>query len=88
MIDSAAENNASAEELPPQPDIPGNDVAGDNVVEIPLTLQEKLDNLPTDPGVYQYRDQDGKVIYVGKAKNLRNRVRSYFQKGRPRDAKT
>jgi excinuclease ABC subunit C len=55
---------------------------------IPLTLQEKLDNLPTDPGVYQYKDRDGKVIYVGKAKNLRNRVRSYFQQGRPRDAKT
>ncbi len=53
-----------------------------------LTLQEKLDNLPTDPGVYQYRDVAGKVIYVGKAKNLRNRVRSYFQTGRPRDAKT
>ncbi|MBS1912650.1 MAG: excinuclease ABC subunit C [Bacteroidetes bacterium] len=57
-------------------------------LSIPLTLQEKLDNLPTDPGVYQYRDRDGKVIYVGKAKNLRNRVRSYFQNGRLRDAKT
>ncbi len=53
-----------------------------------ITLQDKLDNLPTDPGVYQYKDRDGKVIYVGKAKNLRNRVRSYFQKGRPKDAKT
>jgi excinuclease ABC subunit C len=56
--------------------------------ELPGTVQEKLDSLPTDPGVYQYKDRDGKVIYVGKAKNLRNRVRSYFQKGRPRDAKT
>jgi excinuclease ABC subunit C len=56
--------------------------------ELPSTVQEKLDSLPTDPGVYQYKDRDGKVIYVGKAKNLRNRVRSYFQKGRPRDAKT
>lgn len=55
---------------------------------IPLSLQEKLDNLPTDAGVYQYKDREGKVIYVGKAKNLRNRVRSYFQKGRSRDAKT
>lgn len=52
------------------------------------TLHDKLENLPTDPGVYQYRDAEGKVIYVGKAKNLRNRVRSYFQTGRPRDAKT
>jgi excinuclease ABC subunit C len=57
-------------------------------LELSLTLREKLDSLPTDPGVYQYRDRDGKVIYVGKAKNLRNRVRSYFQKGRPKDAKT
>lgn len=53
-----------------------------------LTLVEKLDALPTNPGVYQFRNSDGKVIYVGKAKNLRNRVRSYFQEGRPRDAKT
>lgn len=53
-----------------------------------LTLSEKLDNLPTDPGVYQFRSGEGKVIYVGKAKNLRSRVRSYFQEGRPRDAKT
>lgn len=42
-------------------------------------LQDKLNNLPTKPGVYIYRNQNGKVIYVGKAVNLRNRVRSYFQ---------
>lgn len=53
-----------------------------------LTLAEKLENLPTNPGVYQFKNSDGKVIYVGKAKNLRSRVRSYFQDGRPRDAKT
>ncbi len=58
----------------------------DSSAEAPL--KDKLENLPSDPGVYQYRDADGKVIYVGKAKNLRNRVRSYFQSGRPRDAKT
>ncbi|MBK8912326.1 MAG: excinuclease ABC subunit C [Chlorobi bacterium] len=57
-------------------------------LELPLSLQDKLNNLPPDPGVYQYFDRDGKVIYVGKAKNLRNRVRSYFQQGRPHDAKT
>lgn len=44
--------------------------------------------MPTNPGVYQFRNAEGKVIYVGKAKNLRSRVRSYFQEGRPRDAKT
>ena len=53
-----------------------------------LTLAEKLEHLPTNPGVYQFKNADGKVIYVGKAKNLRSRVRSYFQDGRPRDAKT
>ncbi len=52
------------------------------------TLEEKLANLPTNPGVYQYRNSNGKIIYIGKAKNLRNRVRSYFQDYRPFDAKT
>ena len=46
-------------------------------------LEEKLGNLPARPGVYQHKDQEGKVLYVGKAKNLRNRVRSYFQDSRP-----
>src|ERR671933_1317122 len=55
---------------------------------MPLTLEEKLKNLPTSPGVYLHKDAAGKIIYVGKAKNLRNRVRSYFQTGRDRDAKT
>jgi excinuclease ABC subunit C len=41
-------------------------------------LQIKLDNLPGNPGIYQFKDKAGRVIYVGKAKNLRNRVRSYF----------
>ena len=36
--------------------------------------------VPTDPGVYLMKDADGKIIYIGKAKNLRNRVRSYFNK--------
>lgn len=42
-------------------------------------LKDKLDTLPAKPGVYLYRNQAGKVIYVGKAIQLRNRVRSYFQ---------
>ena len=53
-----------------------------------MTLEEKLKNLPTSPGVYLHKDEAGKIIYVGKAKNLRNRVRSYFQSGRGHDAKT
>jgi len=42
-------------------------------------LEEKLKALPALPGVYQFLDKNQKVIYIGKAKNLRNRVRSYFQ---------
>lgn len=45
----------------------------------PDTIQQILDNLPTSPGVYQMIDRHGEIIYIGKAKNLRNRVRSYFQ---------
>ncbi|MBN2364742.1 MAG: excinuclease ABC subunit C [Calditrichaeota bacterium] len=51
-------------------------------------IQEKLENLSTQPGVYLFRNNEGKVLYVGKAKNLRNRVRSYFQENRPLDLKT
>lgn len=42
-------------------------------------LRQKLDDLPVSPGVYLMKDRDGKVVYVGKAVNLRSRVRSYFQ---------
>lgn len=42
-------------------------------------LELQLKNLPAQPGVYQFLNKNGKIIYVGKAKNLRNRVRSYFQ---------
>ena len=41
-------------------------------------LETKLNNLPSSSGVYQFINDNGKIIYVGKAKNLRNRVRSYF----------
>jgi excinuclease ABC subunit C len=41
-------------------------------------LKHKIDNLPSSAGVYQFRDKSGRTIYVGKAKNLRNRVRHYF----------
>jgi excinuclease ABC subunit C len=51
-------------------------------------LQEKLKHLPTKSGVYIYRNQASKVIYVGKAVNLRNRVRSYFHQSAQINAKT
>lgn len=47
----------------------------DNLSE---NLKEKLSNLPNLPGIYQFKNETGKVIYVGKAKILKNRVRSYF----------
>ena len=53
-----------------------------------MSLAEKLANLPTQPGCYIYRDKRNKIIYVGKAKNLRNRVRNYFQSERAHDFKT
>lgn len=43
------------------------------------SLGEKLSLLPSSPGIYQFKNDSGRVIYVGKAKNLRNRVRSYFR---------
>src|SRR4029453_3535713 len=48
-------------------------------------VAEQLKNLPTKPGVYLFRDEASQVLYVGKAKSLRSRVRSYFQaRGRDR----
>lgn len=51
-------------------------------------LETKLSELPKAPGVYFHKDKAGKIIYVGKAAVLRNRVRQYFQKSRGRDPKT
>jgi len=53
-----------------------------------MDLQEKLKHLPTKPGVYLMKSQDGDIIYVGKAVNLRSRVRSYFQQSRHHSPKT
>lgn len=51
-------------------------------------LRDKLRALPKGPGVYFHTSSSGEVIYVGKAANLRNRVRQYFQASRVRDVKT
>jgi excinuclease ABC subunit C len=53
-----------------------------------MDLRERVAQLPITPGVYLYKDHAGSVIYVGKAKNLRARVRSYFSDDRLGDAKT
>jgi len=53
-----------------------------------MDLHEKIRTLPTSPGVYLYKNADGVIIYVGKAKNLRSRVRSYFLEGAAENAKT
>ena len=50
-----------------------------------MSLDDKLDMLPTKPGIYQFIGQKGQILYVGKAKNIRNRVKSYFQKSRSLD---
>ena len=53
-----------------------------------MDLAAKIRSLPTSAGVYLYKNAEGQVIYVGKAKNLRSRVSSYFHEGRIEDAKT
>jgi excinuclease ABC subunit C len=53
-----------------------------------MDLPGKIRTLPTEPGVYLYKNAEGEVIYVGKAKNLRSRVASYFHEGRWEDSKT
>lgn len=52
------------------------------------TLKEQISKLPDQPGVYRYFNADNELIYVGKAKNLKNRVSSYFNKSATHDQKT
>ena len=53
-----------------------------------MELRDKVDNLPLQPGVYLFKDAAGAILYVGKARSLRGRVRSYFLESRWQDAKT
>lgn len=53
-----------------------------------ITLDERLRHLPVEPGVYLHKNSRGEIIYIGKARSLRNRVRQYFQSSRNMDAKT
>ena len=50
----------------------------------PVDLKAKVRRLPDTPGVYLMKDRLGRIIYVGKAKSLKKRVSSYFQRGRAR----
>tara|TARA_Y100000031_G_scaffold898_2_gene1187 strand:+ start:13696 stop:15513 length:1818 start_codon:yes stop_codon:yes gene_type:complete len=52
-----------------------------------VSLQSQLKNIPTSPGVYRFTNENKDIIYIGKAKNLRSRVRSYFQKGKSQSPK-
>lgn len=51
-------------------------------------ISQQINRLPQGPGVYMYKDESGTVIYVGKAKNLKNRVKQYFRPDKERDEKT
>ena len=53
-----------------------------------MDIQQKLSQIPKSPGVYFFRDNKGEIIYIGKAKVLRNRVRSYFNSPTGKDPKT
>ncbi|MGZ4846647.1 MAG: GIY-YIG nuclease family protein, partial [Halobacteriota archaeon] len=44
----------------------------------PPSVTARLDNLPSSPGVYLMKDAGGKIIYIGKAVSLKNRIRTYF----------
>jgi excinuclease ABC subunit C len=55
---------------------------------MPMDLLAKIRTIPTSPGCYLYKNAEGEVIYVGKAKNLRSRVRSYFLEANQRNQKT
>src|SRR5918997_4484439 len=57
-------------------------------MSIAMTLQQRLENLPTNPGCYLYKDTEGTILYVGKAVNLRSRVRSYSKKSASHSPKT
>ncbi len=55
--------------------------------EVKNNIKEKANSLPLEPGVYMFKDRQNRLLYVGKAKRLRNRVRSYFQDSRTHDGR-
>jgi excinuclease ABC subunit C len=61
---------------------------GENHSDQQAPFEQQVRHLSSAPGVYIFKDRHNKILYVGKAKNLHKRVSSYFQPGRPHDAKT
>ena len=57
------------------------------MIDINEKIRAKVEALPDSPGVYRWKDKDGRIIYVGKAKNLKNRVRSYVREDKNRSPK-
>ena len=57
------------------------------MIEVNDIIKSKLENLPSSPGVYRWKDKNGKVIYVGKAVNLKNRVKSYVRNDKNKSPK-
>ena len=49
------------------------------MIDVNEKIKAKVEALPDSPGVYRWKDKDGRIIYVGKAKKLKNRVSQYFQ---------
>src|SRR6201996_9458426 len=68
--------------VPPPPPEPTPPVADK------LSPADKVKQFPTGPGVYLMKDEQGRVVYVGKAKNLRNRASHYFTKAAAEDTRT
>lgn len=57
------------------------------MIDVNDKIRAKVEALPDSPGVYRWKDKDGRIIYVGKAKNLKNRVRSYVREDKKRSPK-
>ncbi len=77
----ASPDGASAGLRPEHARVPLDDVSVSSTGPDRGVPAERLDTLPTDPGCYLFKDRHGKVVYVGKAKSLRTRVRQYFRPG-------
>ncbi len=82
---SQTENHPQGEsqlhpQLPANPDRPSDDRLP--LLKRPEKLEERLTEIPPEPGCYFMRDRDDNILYIGKSKKLRSRVRSYFREGR------